>query len=93
MLSNQNQKLQEAIASSYEAEGTAIEIQKELHRNTETLKSSLSKTSDINEEFSFANRIINRIQKRMMTNKMIFLGTLGIIAILVIVLVYFAFFR
>ncbi len=45
LVSHQNLKLQEARANMYSAEETAQNIQKELYRNTETIKRSIEKVN------------------------------------------------
>ena len=45
LVSHQNLKLQEARANMYEADETGQNIQKELHRNNETLKRSIDKVN------------------------------------------------
>lgn len=65
----QNNKLLEAKRTAFEIEDTSITIQKELNRNTDTLRHALNRTKEADLELGTSNYLVNAIQRRLFMNK------------------------
>jgi hypothetical protein len=78
--------------SAYEADNIAINIQKELNRNTEVMDKALNRVKDTNSGMDDAGSMIGEMQRRIMMNKCIIWGVIGAIIVAFIIILVYRFF-
>jgi len=88
VLSQQNQMLAEAKKTGFDSMGIAMDVQVQLHKDTETLNRNLLRIKETDNEAGQSDALIQQLERKMKKNKLIIASVLFMVFLAFWIIIY-----